>query len=66
MKCDVCGKDMADYAGVVGFRLRLGWDESESRRGARIRKQFGPYETRDYDICIECVLRTFGVPEPKE
>jgi len=69
MKCDVCGKGMNNLDGskIEGFVLNLTWHTDKTPELERlVQNQFGPYENRNYHICLECCLRAMGVPEPKE
>jgi hypothetical protein len=64
MKCDVCGKEMSistkhGISSIAGMTFNIHIESSEDI--STLQDQYGPYEIRDYHICIECWLRKAGI-----
>jgi len=66
--CDVCGKDLmmddlkTSLMGAL-VQVRILKDQSPEYI-AFVQRQLGPYETgREYAVCFECLIRSFGIRE---
>lgn len=65
-QCDVCGKDTETSGfSIAGFVFQIVERvEMTEETMECLKKQFGPYEIKDYIVCIECWLRSWGI-KPK-
>lgn len=65
--CDVCGKDVSDPVRTTGLLcMEFGVHPKLDKQGQHVKRQYGPYKPGVYRICVECVLKTFGVTPNRE
>jgi hypothetical protein len=69
--CDVCGKTISPPRGqflLQGAKIVFAADDDVTQEGVEwMQYQLGPFELgRVYRLCVECLLRSYGLKPEEE